>query len=146
MAKRPEGAAYILFDNEEKGLLGSKAYNKAHKELMKNKLIINLDCVGNGDNIIVVSKPQSEAHPVCQALKDTMTDGDGYKVHYFTQKGSCANTDYKSFPCSMSVMACKQKGKIFYTSKIHTSADTEAKTENTVFIADRIAKAMGGNI
>lgn len=139
MAKNPKNAAYILFDNEEKGLLGSKAYNKAHKEMMKDKLVINLDCVGNGDNIITVAKPDAEKHPSYPALKDVFVSGNGYAVHHFPKKGSMSNTDYKSFPTAISVMACKKKNNIFYTPYIHTVKDTEAKSENISFIADKLS-------
>jgi hypothetical protein len=47
MANNPTGAAYILFDNEEQGLLGSKAYCETHgEELDKCVLCINLDMIG----------------------------------------------------------------------------------------------------
>ena len=35
-----ENVAFVLFDDEEKGLLGSKAFNKAHKVLLQKKLCI----------------------------------------------------------------------------------------------------------
>ena len=146
MAKKPKNAAYILFDNEEKGLLGSKAYNKAHKDMMKDKLVINLDCVGNGDNIIVVAKPEAEKHGLYSVLKDNLVSNDEYSVYFFPQKGSSSNTDYKSFPTALSVMACKKKNKIFYTSKIHTVKDTEVNTENITFIAEGLSRAMGDNL
>ena len=40
---------FILFDNEEKGLLGSKALAKKYKNIKQNKLVINFDCVSDGD-------------------------------------------------------------------------------------------------
>ena len=38
--------AFVLFDNEERGLLGSKALNKKYSDLLKNKMVINFDCIG----------------------------------------------------------------------------------------------------
>ena len=56
MSRLPEEqrakAAFILFDNEEKGMLGSSAYASSHKEVKKNKLIINMVCVGDGENVM----------------------------------------------------------------------------------------------
>ena len=43
---------FILFDLEEAGLVGSKGYRKAHKEETENQVILNLDCVGDGDHIL----------------------------------------------------------------------------------------------
>ena len=42
---------FVFFDNEEKGLLGSKAMNKKYKDLFLAKLVINFDCVGNGKEL-----------------------------------------------------------------------------------------------
>lgn len=140
MSQNPKNAAYILFDNEEKGLLGSKAFFKANKELFSSKLVINLDCVGNGRNIVTIAKEGAERHPLYDTLKQSFTDGDGYKVLFFSQKGSMSNTDYKNFPCGISVMACKQSKKgILYTPYIHTVRDTEADNANIAFISSRLS-------
>jgi len=41
MAHAPENVAFVFFDNEENGLLGSSFFRKRHKKLLKNKLLIN---------------------------------------------------------------------------------------------------------
>ena len=46
--------AFIFFDNEEKGLVGSKQFKNKHKTLMEDKTLINLDCVGHGNEIVVI--------------------------------------------------------------------------------------------
>lgn len=42
---------FVLFDLEEAGLIGSAAYRKAHKKASDSQLVLNLDCVGDGDHI-----------------------------------------------------------------------------------------------
>ena len=42
---------FVLFDLEEAGLIGSAAYRKAHKKASDGQLVLNLDCVGDGDHI-----------------------------------------------------------------------------------------------
>ena len=42
---------FVLFDREEAGLIGSAAYRKAHKKASDSQLVLNLDCVGDGDYI-----------------------------------------------------------------------------------------------
>ena len=51
---KDSNVAFILFDNEEKGLIGSGQFNKQNKKMMENKPLINLDCIGNGNEIVVI--------------------------------------------------------------------------------------------
>ena len=137
MSKNPKGVAYILFDNEEKGLLGSKALLKKDKEFWENKLLINFDCVGNGENIVIVASKKAEKHQLFEKLTDTVKGNDAFNVGIFSQKGSSSNTDSKNFPCGISVMACKKSKKgVLYTPYIHTVKDTVASIENICFLAE----------
>jgi hypothetical protein len=47
---------FVLFDLEETGLIGSSAFAKKHKVSMKNKLLLNFDCVSDGNNILLALK------------------------------------------------------------------------------------------
>ncbi len=141
MAKNPKDAAYILFDNEEKGLLGSKALLKSNKEFWANKPLINFDCVGLGDNIVIVAMGNAEKHPVFEKIADTVKGNNEYNVGLYPKKGSMTNTDSKNFPCGISVMACKKSKKgVLYTPYIHTKRDTVASSENIYFLADAFSK------
>ena len=44
---------FVLFDLEEAGLIGSSSYLKRHKKAARNQLVLNLDCVGDGDNLMM---------------------------------------------------------------------------------------------
>lgn len=46
-----QNVCFVLFDNEEKGLLGSRAFAKTHNKIKEETLIFNFDCVSDGDNI-----------------------------------------------------------------------------------------------
>lgn len=131
--------AFILFDNEEKGLLGSKAYNKKYKSLMEDKLVINFDCVGNGDNMIFIFKDKAEQTMEYKLLREALADGDDqFSVHYIPFKKSLGNSDHKSFPCSIGVMAAKRAKVLkFITGRIHTARDTVADSKNVYFLTDR---------
>lgn len=131
-----KNVAFILFDNEEKGKKGSKAYCKDHKSAMEEKLIVNFDCVGNGENIIFIAMKEAEKHAGYLKLKECFADSDGYKAWFYPMKGSESNSDYKNFPCGVGCMACKRtKGGLFYTPYIHTKKDTVANEENIRYIA-----------
>lgn len=136
--------AFILFDNEEKGLLGSKAFNKKYKDLMEDKLVINFDCVGNGDNMIFIFKDKAEQTKEYKLLCEAIADGDEhFSVHYIPFKKASGNSDHKSFPCSVGVMAAS-KGRLvkFFTGRIHTAKDTVADSKNVFFLADRVKQFL----
>ncbi len=141
MAEHPKGAAYILFDNEEKGLLGSKALLKSNKEFWESKPLINFDCVGLGNNIVIVAMENAEKHSIFEKISETVTGNNEYNVGLYPKKGSMTNTDSKNFPCGISVMACKKSKKgVLYTPYIHTKRDTVASSENVYFLAEAFSK------
>ena len=133
--------AFVLFDNEEKGLLGSKAMNKKYKDLLKDKLVINFDCVANGNEIIFIAKAGAEKSEKYALLKSCLTAENGFNLNYLPFKGSASNSDYKNFECGVGVMACT-KGKFikFYTGKIHTNKDTVGSEENVNYLVEQMLK------
>lgn len=138
MSENPQNTAYILFDNEEKGLLGSKALVKSNKEFWNNKPLVNFDCVGNGNNIVIVAMENAEKHRLFAKMSNTINSNDRYNVGIYPKKGSTSNTDSKNFPCGISVMACKMSKKgVLYTPYIHTKYDTVASSDNISFLADK---------
>lgn len=130
--------AYILFDNEEKGLEGSKAYNK-HHSFMKEKLVINLDCVGNGEHIIIISKELAMKNKNYLVLKNNLIDNEKYQVHYFSNKEGRSNSDQKSFEQGVGIMVCKENKTLgYYTSRIHTNKDTIVSEENIEYLTEKL--------
>ena len=133
--------AFIFFDNEEKGKRGSKAYFEDHKAEMENKLLINFDCVGNGETVVFIAKEQAELTEEYRKLIQSFDNKDGYSAEFYPMRGSESNSDYKNFPYGIGCMACKRtKGGMLYTPNIHTSRDTVAKDDNIAYIVNGISK------
>lgn len=136
--------AFIFFDNEEKGKKGSKAYFKDHESVMKDKLIINFDCVGNGETVVFIAKEEAEKTEEYERLKGCFAPKDGYTAEFYPMRGSESNSDYKSFPLGIGCMACKRsKRGLLYTPAIHTAKDTVAKEENIEYIKSCALKFIG---
>ena len=137
-----EDFAFILFDNEEKGKLGSKAYFKMHKDFMREKTVINFDCVGNGNNILFIAMKEAENSKEYTFLKESVKTTDAYTVAYYPARTSQGNSDHKSFPRGICCMACSKskRGGILYTARIHTNKDTKVNTKNIDFITENILK------
>lgn len=132
--------AFILFDNEEKGLLGSKAFNKANKNIMKDKLVINMDCVGLGKNVLFIAQKDAMKNDNYAFLKDCVRSNEEFNVEFYPVKGSMGNSDYKSFKCGVGVMVCEENKLGYFTSKIHTNKDTVADKENIEFLVNELNK------
>lgn len=129
--------AFILFDDEEKGLKGSKAMAKAHHAIKKNTLVINFDCVGNGDNFVCVYNKALDGDPVLEEIRNLLP---GARLVCIS-RGSC-NSDQKSFKRGIGICACrKNRFGTLYTPYIHTKKDTVVDPSNMDKLADAFAKA-----
>ena len=138
--------AFILFDNEEKGKKGSKAYYNDHKEQMKDKFLINFDCVGNGDNVVFIAQKDAVDSTEYNNLKRIFVQEDGFNVEFLTHKEADSNSDHKNFPKGVACVACKKgKNGLLYTPNIHTSKDTVAFNKNIDFITKNIFKTITEN-
>lgn len=137
--------AFVFFDNEEKGKKGSKAYAKDHREAMKTRLVLNFDCVGNGEHVVWIAKKDAEAHELFPRLKETVTaaKADAFTVQVYPMRCSESNSDYKSFPCGVGCMVCKKnRFGVLYTPRIHTAADIVANDENVAFLAETVGRFL----
>lgn len=129
-------AAFIFFDNEEYGCVGSGAYYGAHKAEMKERLIFNMDCVGDGDTILlVVSK---KALPLYEEkLRAVFPENEKFKVRIASAKKVNYSSDQKRFPVSVAAAAMKTgKWLGLYMDRIHTKKDTVCDAENIKYLTD----------
>lgn len=133
-------AAFIFFDNEEKGLAGSKAYTKDHQQVAYTRMTINMDCVGVGEDILVISRKLARQHLEFAPMQRHMEAITTRKIHFFDSVGSVSNSDWKNFKSGVTVCACK-KAKVvgFYTPDIHTKRDTYADEGNIAAIANAMS-------
>ncbi|MBQ2956044.1 MAG: M28 family peptidase [Clostridia bacterium] len=134
MLKMPEElrsqCAFVYFDNEEMGLMGSGAFRKAHKEQAKNTAMINLDCVGDGGYLLLVaSKAFREDAKLYAAVKSIFEEQDG-ALHADAEK-AVYPSDQKKFNKSLALNALNKGPRVgYYMNRIHTVHDTVLKEEN----------------
>ena len=127
--------AFILFDNEEKGKKGSKAYYKDHSESMKDKFLVNFDCVGNGDNVIFIAQKEAKDSQKYRILNESFDKTSNYNLEFLTHKDADSNSDHKNFPNGVACVVCKKsKRGILYTPYIHTEKDVVAENSNIEFL------------
>ena len=124
--------AYIFFDAEELGTIGSKIYKKKHTRVAKTRPVINFDCVSEGKNILFVAKKKASA--LDEKLREAFKSNDTYSVEVAT-KGVFYPSDQRNFELGVGVSALnKTKHGILYMNKIHTPRDTVYDEENIAFL------------
>lgn len=144
MHRLPESArahtAFIFFDNEEKHMQGSSSFAKKHKQVKQNTLIVNLDCVGDGDYLFVFAKKAARAHALYPLLTETVVSDDELTVAHVKSATSVYPSDQASFRCGTAICACKKMPVIgYYTNRIHTNRDTICAQKNLDFLADKLS-------
>lgn len=122
---------FVLFDLEEAGLIGSASYRKKHKQESDNQIVLNLDCVGDGDHILFV--PTGKLKKDARRLNPMFTCCGQFGNKFITirDKGlSVYPSDQANFPYGVGICALK-KGKVgLYMDRIHTSKDTVLEETN----------------
>ena len=113
---------FVLFDLEEAGLLGSAAFASKHKAAMKDKLLINFDCVSDGEHVIFALRPK--AKDKADLLGACYPSTEAVQCEVLT-KGVFYPSDQAAFVHGVGVCALK-KSKLFgwYMDRIHTKRDT----------------------
>lgn len=134
--KDRDKVCFVFFDLEEVGLVGSGLFKKQHKEVMKQKPLINFDCVANGNEILFVSKKSfinSQNYSDFVASADVMLKPAKFKralTHIYT-------SDQIIFNNSVGVVAAKKIPILgYYLDRIHTRYDTIFQYENIIDLSN----------
>lgn len=140
--KDKPGVAFVLFDNEETGLLGSQAFIKAHPQAAR-RFVLNLDCVGDGKTLLYTGSKLGMKMPQAKRLLAAME-------HIAPEQGFAAvsgpfpkwlyPSDQMLFPRGTAIAALKGK-RILYLDRIHTMRDTVLECENIDCLLDVIEKS-----
>ncbi len=127
--------AFIFFDLEEMGLFGSSGFASKHKKQMKEKPLINFDCVSDGEHIIFALK--KKASYLKETLEQAFPSSDVAAVEVLT-KGVFYPSDQANFKQGIGVAALKksQKFGFLYMDRIHTKKDTVYREENIAFLKE----------
>lgn len=129
----------IYFDNEEKGLLGSAFFYKRHKKDVKDKMMINFDCVGDGKNIVTMANKKSCKDVNYPLFVDSLNkNAANAKVNYLCKrmKGMMFPSDQMQFQKGIGVCALKKSRIGYYVARIHTYFDTKCRKENIEYLTN----------
>ena len=138
---------FLLFDLEEKGLKGSAAYRKAHKDITEKQILLNLDCVGDGDHILLMPTKKLRKDVIFISRLKYLGGWFGKKQILTIDKGFCAySSDHKNFPLAVGIGAFhKRKGMGFVLDKIHTKHDTNLEITNVNLLRAAMITLIGSD-
>lgn len=147
-AELRETVCFVFFDNEEKGMLGSAAFAKRHKNVKKNIPVLNFDCVGNGDSIQFFPQEKLKRDTaVLEAIEAAFLPTGDKDVQVVRGFGFYPS-DNACFKKGAGVCALKHKPVIgYYMDRIHTAKDTVCDERNIELLRDgavRLAARLCG--
>ena len=130
-----EQVCFVFFDNEENGLLGSAGFARKHKkDGLKEKLVINFDCVSEGDRILLATNKTVLAK-FKEDLTLSFTEKGGKSVDLTTK--AFYPSDQANFFLGVGVAALRHHKVLgFFMDKIHTNKDTVFQEENIAFLTE----------
>ena len=109
---------------------------------MKDKLLVNFDCVSDGDDFLfVLSRKARKGYS--EALRAAFAEYPGKKLHFESTLSAFYPSDQANFPAGVGVAALRKKPVLgLYVSRIHTPKDTVLQEENLVYLAEGAKKLL----
>ncbi|MCL2812702.1 MAG: M28 family metallopeptidase [Clostridia bacterium] len=133
--------AFVLFDNEEWGLLGSSAFAKWRKKnypQKKDSAVINLDCIGYGDILLLAAtKKHEDWHKMAAFFQN-----QGFKIAK-KQSSLVFLSDHMHFAGGVMLsFAKKSRLGFLYLPNVHTRKDTVCDLDNIERLSASIFKYL----
>ncbi len=129
-AEHRDDVAFIFFDNEEKGLLGSSLFKKMHGVKMKNTLVINFDCVSDGNYIqFYPNKALKKDQKMLDLIETSFLTDDCKQINVVKGFGFYPS-DQKAFAYGVGVAALHKGPLGYWLGRIHTKRDIVFDTRN----------------
>ena len=125
----------VFLDNNERNLQGSSAFKRAHPGKAAQTLFVNLDCVGDGENLLLIpSKASRWDGELLEALEEAFPEKDGCRL--LTKGLQYYPSDNRRFKFHVTVCACRYlAGLGYYIPHLRTKKDTVLREKNIACIA-----------
>ncbi len=137
-----EQVAFVFFDLEEAGLIGSSRFHKQHKKEMEKKLLINFDCVSDGNHALICLNQKAQKNYRTE-MEAAFVTNETIQVTFATTRTTFYPSDQIHFPQSVAVCFLKKKRFIgLYMDRIHTKRDTVLQEDNLIFLTQACRKLL----
>ena len=139
-----DAVCFVWFDNEEKGLFGSSAFAAAHRRVRADTLVLNFDCVGDGDYLQFFPSRAVKRDGEAMALLEAAFPSRGSKTVEVVRGFGLYPSDQARFRRGVGVAALKKAPLIgYYMDRIHTRRDTVLEEENVQLLRDGVLRLAG---
>ena len=136
---------FVFFDNEEKGMFGSAAFVKKHKQAKKHTTVLNFDCVGDGDSIQFFPQKKLKKDEDTLRRMEAAFLASGSKDVQVVRGYSMYPSDNANFKKGAGVCALKHNKVVgYYMDRIHTSKDTVLDKANIALLRDGALRYIAG--
>ena len=134
----------VFLDNNERSLLGASAFKKRHIDKASQCLFIDLDCVGDGEELLLIpSKYSRWDGALLEALESSFPEGEEMRPHVLAKGLQYYPSDNRKFKFHVTVCACRYlAGLGYYIPHLRTKKDTVLREENAAYIARSIARFL----
>lgn len=128
----------VLFDNNSKNMLGATGFKKKHYQEAAQRLFINLDCVGDGEHMLLMpSKHSRWDGDLLDALNEAFQSGSGVQGRVLSQGLMFYPSEHRKFKFHVAVCACRRlAGLGYYIPHLRTGKDTAMREENILFLTE----------
>ncbi len=131
-AEDRDKVAFIFFDLEEMGLIGSSGYRKKHRGQLDSTLLLNFDCISDGKTAFFAVPKR--AHGYIDKIREAFFATEDHPVVIAT-KGYIYPSDQRNFKLGVGVCTLNStRSGLLYMDKIHTKHDTVYDEENIAFL------------
>lgn len=132
--------AFVLFDLEETGLFGSSSFASKHKAAKNDTLVINFDCVSDGETMLFALKATTKKYADLLEREFVSTPDIAVDI----TKNAFYPSDNASFKGGIGVAALKKSKFLntLYMDRIHTNKDVIYREENVQFLTDGAIKLV----
>lgn len=135
--------AFVFFDNEEKILKGSSGFRKKHKhDNLDDKLLINFDCVADGDHMVFAFNEKSY-FTYLEKFYVSFPSTSSISAHMESKEDIHFASDQKKFPNGVGVSALHKKKIIgYYLTRIHTPKDVKYQFGNITYLVEGVKRLL----
>ena len=119
-------------------MIGSRKFYQANKNAVKSTPVINFDCIGDGDTILIA--PRKGARHLKSKLEEAFAPNESFATDV-ALKCTFSNSDHRNFPIGVGVAALKTtKLGLLYNDRIHTKRDIVCDEKNIDYVASCAVK------
>ena len=141
---RNKRVAFVLLDNNERDLLGASAFRKKHYAASEKALFINLDCVGDGEHMLLMpSKHSRWDGDLLAALGNAFPESGEVRCHVLDKGLVYYPSDHRKFKFHVAICACHRLAGVgYYIPRLRSKKDTVLNEENILLLRDSLLRFL----